>query len=191
VIGLCIGFLPVLGMAWHNWFYGGVFVPFSANAGHPQVFVTPPSAWLAALGELLRLDLAGGHVVRVIRQIGDWLTGPTEHYALVPLHAVAIAIVVRVAIWGRGSDPWLRLIAWAALAQHLIGLTHVPTARYYYLVWFLTLLVVVVWVRDEGVVWLRRNYPGFVARAERHPAGMVMKRALDWCARVGGVSAAA
>jgi len=32
---LAIGFLPVLGMALHNWIYGGVFVLFTATATHP------------------------------------------------------------------------------------------------------------------------------------------------------------
>ena len=32
VAGLCIGFLPVLGMALHNWVYGGVFVLFTSTA---------------------------------------------------------------------------------------------------------------------------------------------------------------
>jgi hypothetical protein len=41
--GLCIGFVPVLSMALHNWIYGHVFVPLSANAAHPDVLVMPPS----------------------------------------------------------------------------------------------------------------------------------------------------
>jgi hypothetical protein len=188
--GLCLGFLPVLGMGLHNFVYGGVLVPFSANAGHPDVFVTPPSVYLAAVGEVLRFDLAGEHVLRVIKQLADWLTGPTESHWLVPVHLLAVAIVVRVAVWSRGSDPWLRLIAWAALAQHAIGLTHVPTARYYYLVWFLTLLVIAVWARDEGIAWLRARYPGFTLRAANHPATLAFARALDRLAPRPGVSAA-
>jgi hypothetical protein len=47
--GLCIGFVPVLSMALHNWVYGHVFVPLSANAAHPDVLVMPPSAYWAAL----------------------------------------------------------------------------------------------------------------------------------------------
>ena len=48
VAGLCIGFLPVLGMALHNWVYGGVFVLFTSTAAHPTTLVMPPSAYLAA-----------------------------------------------------------------------------------------------------------------------------------------------
>ena len=35
VAGLCLGFLPVLGMALHNWVYGGVFVLLTSTAEHP------------------------------------------------------------------------------------------------------------------------------------------------------------
>jgi hypothetical protein len=49
VAGLCIGFAPVLSMALHNWIYGHVFVPLSANAANPELLVMPPSAYAAAL----------------------------------------------------------------------------------------------------------------------------------------------
>ena len=29
---MCLGFLPVLGMALHNWVYGGVFVLFTTTS---------------------------------------------------------------------------------------------------------------------------------------------------------------
>ena len=62
VAGLCIGFLPVLGMALHNWVYGGALVPFTATAAHPVLLTMPPAAYLAALSELGHLDLAGDPV---------------------------------------------------------------------------------------------------------------------------------
>ena len=54
MIGLCLGFLPVLGMALHNWVYGGVLVLFTSTKG--LAMSMPPSAYLAALAELLRFD---------------------------------------------------------------------------------------------------------------------------------------
>src|SRR5262249_12082714 len=45
--GLCIGFLPVFGMAAHNWYFGGVFVLFSSNVTEPANFPTPPSVYVA------------------------------------------------------------------------------------------------------------------------------------------------
>ena len=59
VAGLCLGFLPVLGMALHNWVYGGVFVLLTSTAEHPGLLVMPPSAYVAAFVELIHLDFTG------------------------------------------------------------------------------------------------------------------------------------
>ena len=158
--GLGVGFAAVLGMALHNWVYGGVLVLISTSGAHPLSLVMPPSAWLAAFGELLRFDFTGEHPARALRQVAGWLAGPSESFVMVPLHAAAIAVLIRVAGWGRDYDPWLRLTAFATLAQHGVALAYPPYARYYYLTWLLTLLVVLVWARREGVSLLRRYMPG-------------------------------
>ena len=101
----------------------------------------------------------------MLRQLGDWLAGPSEFIVMAPLHLAAIAVLVRVAVWGR-SDPWLRLIAGATLAQHCVNLFFLTYARYYYLTWLLTLLVVAVWLHDEGIALMRQRLPAFA----------------DWCA---------
>jgi hypothetical protein len=178
VAGLAIGFLPVLGMALHNWTYGGVLVLFTATAMHPGALVMPPSAYLAALGELVHLDLAGEHVARALRQIGGWLAGPSESFLMAPLNAAAIAVLVRVAVW-KDIDPWLRLTAWATLLQQCVGIFYAPAGRYYYLTWLLTLLVTAVWVHREGLDLFRRRYPDFTARVANHPARLALARLLQ------------
>ena len=120
--GLCVGFVPVLSMALHNWIYGHVFVPLSANAAHPDVLVMPPSAYAQASRELFTLNFSGGYLLRALLQIPRWLSGPAESYATAPLNAGGVAVLLYVLIRGRGFDPWLRLIAAAALAQHAVAL---------------------------------------------------------------------
>jgi hypothetical protein len=166
VAGLCIGFMPMLGMALHNWGYGGVFVLFTSTAAHPGALVMPPSAYLAAFAELLHLDFAGVHLARALRQIGGWLAGPSELLLMAPVNASAVVVLVRVAVWGR-VDPWLRLTASATLAQHGVGLFYLTHGRYHYLAWLLTLLVVAVWVHGEGIGWLPRMCPGRSAARAR------------------------
>ena len=61
-----------------------------------------------------------------------------------------LAVVVRMA-FRRASDPWLRLTAVAVLAQHSLNLFFLPYPRYYYLTWLFTLLIVAVWLHDEGL----------------------------------------
>ena len=187
VAGLCLGFLPVLGMALHNWVFGGVFVLFSANATIPEAIPMPPSAYVAALGELLRLDLAGEHVRRGVLQIARWLAGPSESFLMVPLHAAAIAVLVRVVLWGRRTDPWLRLTAAATLAQHPVALFYLSYDRYYYLTWLLTLAGL------RGLDAGRGRLPACSARdvgSRASAAGWLAAR-LDWWRWLTGIRGAA
>jgi hypothetical protein len=181
--GLCIGFAPVFGMALHNWFYGGALVLFTSTAAHPGALVMPPAAWLAALAELARLDVAGEHLVRASRQIAAWLAGPSESVVMAPLNAAAVVVLVRVAAWGK-AEGWLRLIACATLAQQCVGLFYASAGRYYYLAWLLTFTVVMAWLHGEGIELFRRRFPEFSARVAKHPASLALERGLDRMSRM-------
>jgi hypothetical protein len=179
LVGLCIGFLPVFSMALHNWVFGRVFVLFSSNSGDSNLLVMPPSAWGAALRELFTLHVAGEHVRRALTQIADWLSGPAESYWTIPLNAAGVAILAWVVLRGRHFDPWLRLIGASALAQHAVAFFYnAATARYHFLTWFLTLLVVLVWFHDVGTVWLRQCYPNLAERIANHRAARQLASAL-------------
>jgi len=169
--GLCLGFVPAGGMALHNWYFGGVFVPFSANAGHPLVFVMPPSAYAAVFGELLQGNFAGEHVQHMLWHLTAWLSGPSGLAALAPLGALALVLLIYVA-GSRRFDPWLRVIAVAALAQQAVGLFYIATARYHLLAWLLTGMVVVVWFQTIAVAWMQRRWPDGWRRAAALPVSM-------------------
>jgi hypothetical protein len=177
VAGLVLGFAAVLGMALHNWVYGGALVLFTTSAGHPVLLTMPPSAYLAALAELAHLDIAGEHVTRALWQIGGWLAGPSESVAMAPLNAAAIVILIRVMLW-KAAEAWLRLTAAATLVQHGVALVYASSGRYYYLTWLLTLLVVAAWIHGEGLDLLRRRFPDFSQRIAKHPARLALARAL-------------
>jgi len=168
LLAMCIGFLPVFSMALHNWMFGHVFVLFSSNSRDSNLLVMPPSAYATAARELLSLDFSG--VARVLAQLADWLSGPAESYWTIPLNAAAVVILVYVVVRGRRFDPWLRLIGGAALAQHAVALFYnAATARYHFLTWFLTMLVVMVFMHEVGFGWLRRRYPALSQRLADHP----------------------
>jgi hypothetical protein len=187
VVGLCAGFLPVLGMALHNWVFGHALVLFSSNATITQAIPMPPTAYVDALGELLRLDLAGAHVRMWLLQWARWLAGPSESFLMIPLDAAAIVVLFRVAA-RQAFDPWLRLIAVAALVQHTVAWFYLSSDRYYYLVWFLTLLVCAVWVRDEGFGMLQRRLPRVAKALQHHPASARLEHLLDWFAVLTGIA---
>src|SRR5262249_1479391 len=167
VAGLCIGFLPVLSMALHNWTFGHVFVLFSVNSQDPNLLVMPPSAYVTAARELLTLNFTGAS--RVLMQIANWLSGAAESYWTIPLNAAGIAILIYVVVQGRIFDAWLRLIGAAALAQHAVALFYrADVARYHFLTWFLTMAVVMVFMHEIGIGWLQRRYPELSERFANH-----------------------
>jgi hypothetical protein len=181
--GLVIGFVPVLGMALHNWVYGGALVMFTATAEHPRLLMMRPSAYLATLAELMQFEFAGEHVARAIRQIAGWLAGPSEAVVMAPLNAAAVVVLVRVVLW-REAAPWLRLTACATLVQHGVALIYASAGRYYYLTWLLTLLVVAAWVHGEGLNMLRRRFPLFSERVAKHPARVALARGFGRMSRM-------
>jgi hypothetical protein len=187
--GLCIGFVPVLGMALHNWYFGGVFVLFSSHSNMAQSIPMPPGAYISALWELLRLDFSGGDLVRGARQIGRMLLGPSESYLLMPVHAAALLIVIRVLL-SRRYEGWLRVIAAATLGLYTPALFFLYSDRYQIIAWLLTLLICCVWARDEGLPWLNRRLPRVVAGAKRQPAVIWLSRRLDGFARAAGIGPA-
>jgi hypothetical protein len=183
VVGLCLGFLPVLGMALHNWAYGGALVLFTATATHSGTLVTPPWVYLAALGEVVHLDFAGEHIARALRQIGGWLAGPSESAVMAPLNAAAILVLARVALW-RGANPWLRLTASATLVQQAVGIFYATAGRYYYLTWLLTFLAVAAWFHGEGLELIRQRWPALSERIAGYPASVALARMLERMARL-------
>jgi len=155
IAGMCFGFLPALLMPLHNWVYGHQFVLLSTNADLPSLCVMPPSAYGAALIELLRLDFGGAELRRAIAQIGAWLSEPSEIPWLIPFAAAGVVIVAKVTFRGRGYDPWLRVIGAAVLTECLVDLVYAATPRYYFSMWLLDALVV--------AVFLERHLPMLAA----------------------------
>jgi hypothetical protein len=172
-------------MALHNWVFGHVFVLFSSNAQDSNLLVTPPSAYVSAARQLLAFDFSGAG--RVLTQLANWLSGPAESYATIPLNAAGVGILIYVVARGRQFDPWLRLVGVSALAQHVVALFYnAATARYHFLTWFLTMLVVVVWFHQVGIGWLKERYPALWSRLAVHPLARMLASGL---ARLQKVSA--
>lgn len=160
VLALCAGFSAILLTAWHNWYFGGVFVPLSANAAAPNVLILTPDGYLAALGELARFDFAGVNLSKAASQIVDLLSGPADLWLVIPLHVAAYAALLRV-IFSARFEPMLRLTALAALALTPVALIYAVTVRYNLAMWFLMALVVTAWLKTEGLSLIDRWRPGW------------------------------
>jgi hypothetical protein len=171
-VALCIGFSPVMLMPLHNWYFGHQFVLLSSNADLPSLLVMPPLAWVAALRELVTFHWGGAALRRAVAHVGEWLSGPSGSKALIPLHAAAVATVVYVALRGRGFDLWLRIIAAAVVAEYGAALFYAATARYFFSMWFLTLLVI--------LVVIERRLPAFLDRRGWKRARAALERSFGY-----------
>ena len=157
VAGLCIGFLPVLAMPLHNWYFGHALVLMSRNACLPGTCVMTGSAIASALGELARLDFAGAHLRDAAGQIVAWLSMPSETPLSIPFNLVAAGIVLYVTLRGRDFDPWLRLIGAAVLVEYAVDFIYLATPRYFYEMWLLTAVVVAVFIERRLPAWTHRH----------------------------------
>jgi hypothetical protein len=156
---LAAGFAALAVSPLHNYLFGDSLVPFTGSVNLPQTLLMPPLDYARAALELLTFDFAGDHVRRAVAQLGRWLSGPQEWLFTVPLHALGVAALVRVGVFGSRFDPWLRLIALATLLQHGIGISYINFVRYNLGTWLLTLLVAAAWLQEEGLPLMGRIMP--------------------------------
>jgi len=158
-VALAAGFAALVVSPLHNYVFGHSLVLFTSSVSLPQTLLMPPLDYARAALELVTLDFGGDHVKRAVAQLGRWLSGPQEWPFTVPLHALGVATLVRVGLFGSRFDPWLRLIALATLLQHGIGISYINFVRYNLGTWLLTLLVAAAWLQGEGLAVLGHTMP--------------------------------
>jgi hypothetical protein len=165
-----------------------VVVPLSANAAAPNVLIMTPGGYLAALGELVRLDVAGPNLARAANQIVALLSGPAGLWFTIPLHVAAYIVLLRVT-FGRTFEPMLRLTALAALALTLVGLIYLVAVRYNLVMWLLMALVVTAWIKLEGLALIDRQWPGWLERIAKSSRFIRIDRTVKRTRAFAGVDA--
>jgi hypothetical protein len=179
LIALCVGFLPIFFALWHNWYFGGVLIPFSDNMTSSFIYAMSPSDYVRAFGELVRLNFAGEYLARAARQIVAWLAGPSELWITAPLQLLGTALLIRVA-WAKRFEPVLRLTALATLALSVLGFIYVLYPRYHLLTWLLMAIVSAAWLKYEGPALVDRRWPGLRQRLARNAAIMRLAHGVAW-----------
>ena len=163
-------------------------MPLSANAAAPNVLMMTPAGYLAALGELARLDVAGPNLAKATSQVIALLSGPAGWWFAIPLHLAAYVVLLRVIVGGK-FEPMLRLLALAALALTPVALIYLVAVRYNLVMWLLMALVVTVWIKTEGLALLARRRPGWRERFARSPLFARTERAVTRARTFAGVDA--
>jgi hypothetical protein len=190
LLALCAGFLPVFLPLAHNWYFGGVLVPFIIDTTIPLNYRTPSSVYLSALGELARLEWAGDNVRRAASHVVTWFAGPAASWVAVPFHVAATLILIRVCC-SRRFAPMLRLMAGAAIALSLPALVYEVVLRYHLVVWLLMSIVVAAWLQHEGLAMLERYSPDWRRRIERGFAATGIPRGVAWLRQAADLGAEA
>jgi hypothetical protein len=186
-VALGLGFATLAAAPLHNYVFGHSLVPLTSSMNLPQTLLMPPLDYLRAALELATFDFAGDHVKRAVAQMGRWLSGPQEWLVTVPLHALGVAILVRVGVFGSRFDPWLRLIALATLLQHGIGVSYINFVRYNLGTWLLTLLVGAAWLQGEGLAVLAPALPRLENAWQRNALVKRLANGIDDLAGLLGV----
>ena len=186
-VALGAGFAALAMAPLHNYVFGHSLVPLTSSVSLPQTLLMPPLDYARAALELVTLDFAGDHVRRAVAQMGRWLSGPQEWLFTVPLHALGVATLVRVGVFGSRFDPWLRLIALATLLQHGIGISYINFVRYNLGTWLLTLLVAAAWLQEEGLALLGQAMPRVRDAWQRNALVKRLAHGIDDLAGIMGV----
>ena len=179
LIALCLGFTPVFFPLWHNWYFGGRFVLFSDILTNANIYMVPPVTYMNALSELLHFNVAGENIVKIVRQLALWLSGPSELWVMIPLHVAAIAVLFRVTLSAR-FEPMLRLTAISTLALAPPAFVYFIALRYHLLLWLLTAIVSSAWLKYEGLALIDRRWLHVRERFGRSPAVARAERAIAW-----------
>ena len=160
--GLAVGLAPVLFIPWHNWYFGGAFVPLTSSASNPVNLLTAPSTYLAAFGEMLRLDFTGPNLSQVLTQLGNW-NDRTEFVRLVPV------LVTLLVLFQRGYAVSLRTLALVAISLQAILFFYSAKGRYAYFAWLLVFIVFLVVLQENLLPWLTEKFPRLSDRVSRWP----------------------
>jgi len=148
------GFLPIFFMAWHNYYFGGVFVLATTSADLSLTLRAPPSVYLAFAVDLLDFQIDERHF-ELERQ---WRL-MTKDGLLLPLLLGLVYAVLRGKL-----PPEARLLAYAALAQHGVLLFWNAKSRFTYIAWALTIIVLLPYCEKATQAiarqWRRWRRPG-------------------------------
>jgi hypothetical protein len=161
LVALLLGFATLAVSPLHNYVFGNSTILFSDNINQPQTLLMPPLDYLIAARNMVTLDFSSSYIPRAFAQLGRWLGGPHYLLATIPLNLAGFLVLIRIGVFGRTCDPWLRSVALAALLQHGIGICYVNYDRYNLVTWLLTALVSAVWLQAEGLPFMARWWPGF------------------------------
>ena len=135
---IAIGFLLILLIPLHNYFYGNSFVLLSS--GYKHNMHAPLSMYYGILNDLIHLKW-NQNISQFIHQINRWIQPQEVHYIFTFIILLLLMLV--------NSNFIIRILCLLALSQHLVLLVFEPTGRYAYLAWMLTIILNLYFVKNN------------------------------------------
>lgn len=129
-----IGFLPVLFMLWHNFYFGGKLYPFTGSVSLALQSGVHPIVYLNVIKEMLRHNYSGPDIERIISHL---------HMMFQQWYKLALlAICFFVAFFRHNLSLNVRIIAIVCLSLHFFNFFFFAVYfRYVFLTWALTSVV--------------------------------------------------
>ncbi|WP_115935898.1 hypothetical protein [Aestuariispira insulae] len=158
---LCIGFLPILLLPLHNWYFGGKIVLLTSSATIAANLPTPPGTYLTMVQEIMSGAFDGPAFEQVRGQIAEW----SER--LHPISLMGLAGVVAICFSRRKLPLDLRLLAFAAIPQHGILLFYQAHSRFKWLVWLISILLACHMLCHYWLPAFARRHPRITERIRR------------------------
>ena len=126
------GFLSILLIPLHNYYYGDSFVLFSSGAHHNTR--APISLYYSGFLDLINLDWIDSAPIFVINeQFNRWIQPQKIHYIVTFLIILILLI--------KKNNFIVKTMCLLALSQHFVLLIFEPDNRYAYLAWILTIIL--------------------------------------------------
>lgn len=133
-VAAAAGFIPVLVMPLHNWWFGQKWVLLTAAANIKENLKMPPATYAEALQEVLD-GRFNGPSLQLIHDHLPWF----HAYWPAKLGMLAITLLALIVSWRR--RPSLTAYAWAAVGLNGVFLFYDPDLRYSLLAWLMVLIV--------------------------------------------------
>ena len=135
---IAIGFMLIVLIPLHNYYYGNSYVLLSSGIHHNTH--APPSLYYDVLKDLIQLKW-NQNIFVLINQFDRWIQPQEVHYI--------ITFIVLLLLLLKNNNFSIRILCLLALSQHLVLLVFEPTNRYSYLAWILTIILNLYFIKNN------------------------------------------
>ncbi len=137
IIFSTFGFCFILLIPLHNLYFGKTLVFLSSGYQHNTG--ASLSTYFSGILDIIQLNFyQSENIEKIIHQFNRWISPNELHY---------IIVIFLLLLIFRFKNNYMRIISSLAFSQHAVLLVFEPTGRYSYLAWFLSLIVVMYFLK--------------------------------------------